>query len=164
MQNAYGSRRLPWTPQLHRGPRFGRDFGSEHVVNLILENQFLPCPHPSPSSFSVPLTMWHEVTTHPPPAFLLCFFFVSRHLIYFLAAYLFIKQIFSHGPSPAPQGLVSFCDAQSLVSRIACSDANTASVTGNHEPRGGWHAITTEYLFCARLCCLLASVVPGMRC
>lgn len=31
-----------------QGPHFGWDLGIEHVVSLILENQFLPSPLPYP--------------------------------------------------------------------------------------------------------------------
>lgn len=47
-QKVSRSRMLPGTCWLCRGPYFGWDLGCEHVVCLILENQFLPFPHPSP--------------------------------------------------------------------------------------------------------------------
>lgn len=48
MQKASRSRMLPGTLRRDRGPHFGWDLGIEHVLSLILENQFLPFPHPEP--------------------------------------------------------------------------------------------------------------------
>lgn len=69
--------------------------------------------------FLVSLFVCTKSPLHTPPPFS-CALSLSSCLIYFLAAYLFINQIFSGGQALLPKALPRSCDAHSPVRMVLC--------------------------------------------